>query len=447
MEKIEVKLRSAYAAKINEAKALQENAVSEGGLTAEISQQIDGLLGEADVIMAQIEQAKKISAGTANIEEPAEAPKAASFGGFRPAGEDEGNAPVDPKAWREMEVKSELGTVVVRYNVPIAVQGKGYPSAFEAYLRKDFSQLGPNDRKTLSEGIDSAGGYLVPEDGQARVIKKIATLATVRANALVIQTARDIVRWPKVHYTSNDQYTSGVRMTWTGEAPSSSTVHRVTDPVFGETKIPVYTAMASMPLYNDLVEDSAFDVLGLGSDLIGEAFALGENDAFWNGSGVTRPMGILTGIGGDGPSYVASGTASTLTADGLINLVYALPDQYDFNAKLYWNKATEKAVRKLKDSSNRYLWPENGNLAGAPKELLGYPYVRDSMLPDIGANAYPIVFGDLRAYCIVDRVGLSIQRLSEIYAESNIVLLLARKRVGGSLIEPWRIKVQKVAAS
>jgi HK97 family phage major capsid protein len=435
------KLRGEYTAKLNEAKVLQEKAATDGKLSPEVKTQIEGLLGKTDEIKAQIELGQRIETGEHFDKAPVTLPVS-----FRQSAPGEGDAPVDAKAWREMEVKTKSGPMIIRYNVPLAVQKKEYAPAFDAYLHKGINEMGPQDRKTLSEGIDSAGGFLVPEDWQASLIRKMAANATVRANARVIQTSRDVVSFPKVQYTTNDQYTSGVRLTWTGEAPAPSTVHRVTDPVFGEVKIPVHTAMASMPLYNNLIEDAAFDMLGIGSDLMAEAFNLGENDCFWTGDGINKPMGLLTQVNGDGPASVSSGSAGALLGDGLISLVYDLPEQYDVNAKLFWSKATEAGVRKLQDGNKRYLWPVNSDLAGAPKELLGYPYVRDSFLPTVAAGHYPIVFGDMHGYYIVDRVGISIQRLSELYAESNITLLLARKRVGGQCVEPWRLRVQKVSA-
>ena len=72
--------------------------------------------------------------------------------------------------------------------------------------------------------------------------------------------------------------------------------------------------------------------------------------------------------------------------------------------------------------------------------------VREQFMPDMTTDAHPIVFGDLRGYLVLDRVGLSLQRLDELYAETDITVLLARRRVGGQLIEPWRVKAQKVAS-
>lgn len=448
---------------LKQAKSIEEKyAGSYEPMPKEEQERLAALLGKVDEYKATLDLFERSEKARNFVGQPGqqEAPAGAVFGGWRQAAPNEGNEEVDGKEWREVEIKVarvdlSSGLVIpdtakVRYNVPLRVQKKGYAPAFEAYLRKGFDKLGPNDAKTLLEGTDSAGGYLVPEEFQAEIIRKMMGLATIRARARVATTGRDIARWPRVVYNADDNYTSGVRFTWTGEAPASSSAHRVTDPVFGIYSIPVHTAMASMPISMDLVEDAEFDVVGLATDMLAEAFTLGENNAFINGSGVGQPMGILTQVDGDGPASVVSGNASALTADGLIDLAYALAAQYEAGAVFVMNKATEKAIRKLKDTTGNYLWPvtnQFGSLGMPARELLGYPVLRDSFVPDVAANSYPIIFGDLRGYLVLDRVGLSVQRLTDsAYAELNLTALLARKRVGGQCIEPWRIKVQKVSA-
>ncbi|MGW8177386.1 MAG: phage major capsid protein [bacterium] len=452
-------IRNRMAALMEKATAIEaEWAKAEEPMPQEAQDELAGYLGKVDEYKAQLGLLERAKSHSEFMNDPANQPVTQTA--WRSAAPGEGEEEIDAKAWREVDVSywrvdpmtslAVKDTSTIRFHVPIGVQAKGYEGAFEAYLRFGKDGMGPQDRKTLTEGTDSAGGFLVPEDYQTELIKKIATMATIRARARVATTGRDMAKWPKVHYTTDNKYTSGVRLTWTGESPSTSTAHRVTDPVFGLYSIPVHTAMASMPVSNDLVEDNAFDIMGISSDLLAEAFTLDENNAFLNGSGIGRPMGILTQVDGDGPSSTNSGTASTLTADGLIDLAYAQPAQYEAGSIWLMNKATEKVIRKLKDANNDYLWPvwpQQGNFAPAPRDLLGFPVMRDEFVPDIAAGAYPIIFGDLRGYLILDRVGLSIQRLTDsAYSELNLTGLLARKRVGGQVIEPWRIQVQKVSA-
>lgn len=446
------KLRSAYAEKMAEAKGLADQW---RGKEAEMPQtdadKLAGVLGQADELKARLDLAQRMAEGEAFLSEPGE-PKVANVD-WRKAGPEEGEAAIDAKAWREVQIETPLGRKAMRYHIPLAVQKKGYGGAFENYLRKGFSELGSTDRKTLSEGVDSAGGFLVPEDFHAELLKKLATQAVIRSLARVVTTSRDLAKWPKVNYTTDDKYTSGVRLTWTGEIPASSTVHRVTDPVFGQIAIPVHTAMASMPITNDMIEDAAFDVLGTASDLLAEAYALGEDDVFITGNGVAKPMGILAQVGTDGPAAIKSGTDGALTTSGdahegkrIYDLFYGLPSQYRRRAAWVMNSGTLKAVENLVDTNDRPLVGSLTNISlavGQPDVMRGRPIYVDEFMPDIAADAYPIIFGDLSGYIVLDRVGFSVQRLSELYAETNLTLLLARRRVGGYLAEPYRVKVMQ----
>jgi HK97 family phage major capsid protein len=394
------------------------------------------ILGKADEVKARLDLAIQKEGLNELIEEPASAVPAASQMASRDAAPGEGNVPEE---------------------VLEATATHAYKSAHEGYLRRGFLELGPNDQKTLSLGRDDAGGFLSPEDWRAELLKRLASRPNIRMNARVIQTSRDSVRMPKVIYTGDYRYTSGVRMVWTGETPATATEHRVTDPVFGSEQVNIHTAMASLPITLDLLEDAAFPIEGYILDVLGEAYDLGEESVWISGTGAGQPQGILThsqvqvasGATGDG-MQVVGGHATLVQSDGLIDLAMELPEQYDVASKWYFNKkSTEKAIRKLREASgDNYLWPvtqQVGELGPHGLSLLGYPVVRSPFLPDIAADAFPILFGDMSAYTIVDRIGLSIQRLTEVYAETNLVVFLARKRVGGKLLEPWRLKVQKIS--
>jgi HK97 family phage major capsid protein len=447
-----VKLREQYQRQIDAAKAIRTEFAGKD-MPAEKAKEIDTLLGAADELKVRIDLEKRMVDADAYMNEPA-GTKAAHHG-WRESGPEEGNVPVDEKAFREIEVLTPFGRKAFRFHVPLAVQKRGYAGAFEAYARKGFAEMGPNDKKTLTEGVDTAGGFLVPEDYHTELIKKMATTAVMRSLARVVQTSRDMAKWPRINYATDDKYTSGVRLTWTGESPASSTTHRVTDPVFGLITIPVHTAMASMPMSNDLLEDAAFDVVGISSDLLAEAFSLGENDAFLNGSGVSRPMGLLTQVDSDGPASVAAGVANAISTSGdahsgyrLVKLYYTLPAQYRRRATWLMNSLTALAVDSLVDAQDRPLIKELTTVSletGEPTVIKGRPVLIDEFMPDISTDAYPIAFGDMSGYIVLDRVGFSLQRLSELYAETNITVLLARKRVGGYLAEPYRVKVLKAS--
>jgi len=453
------KLKALAADSIAKAKAIKDSYEVGQNMSQEDHDAFNGFMKRYDELLVQIEAEEKMSKADEYLKAPA-GTQAAHLG-WRESAPDEGNVPVDGKSWREVDYKvfvpgRGMETRSLRFNVPIAVEKKDYGNAFEAYLRKGRANVGPEDYKTLQEATDPSGGYLVPADYHEELIKKVAAMATVRQNARVAQTSRDVAQWPKITYTDDDLYTSGVRLTWSGSETPSSTSHRVTDPVFGMYNVPVNTAMASMPVSLNLIEDSAFDVLGIGAELFAEAFALGENNAFWNGTGSAEPRGLVTSVssdtdvGADEIEYVGSGTASVIGAADIFSLWEALPSQYEMNAKWYFEKATESDIRQLADTDGNYfwpVWPQVGGFGEHPRELLGFPTLRDEFVPSVGSGLLPLFFGDMRAYLVLDRVGLSIQRVSEPYVESNYLVLLGRKRVGGQVIEPWRMKALKTLAS
>lgn len=305
-------------------------------------------------------------------------------------------------------------------------------------------------KATLQEMVNDLGGYLVPEDYRAEIISRMMGLTAVRPRARLVTTNRDAVEWPKLE-GGGAQYTSAVRVTWVDEIPSSATVAE-TNPTFGMLRVPVYTAMARTDVSRNQLEDAAFDMVSLIFDLFAEAFAIDEDNQFLTGRGGGTPLGILGGgtalepAPDTGIATVNSGAAGALTADGLYNLAYGLHSQYRANAVLLGARATHRDVRKLKDGNSRYLW-EDSMKAGEPPTLLGYPFLETESMPAIAANAHPIVFGDLRGYLIVDRVGMSVERVTDsTTVGTNKVALFARRRLGGQVIEPWRFQAHKVSA-
>ena len=204
-----------------------------------------------------------------------------------------------------------------------------------------------------------------------------------------------------------------------------------------------------------LLEDSIVD---LGDRITGEveiAFAEQEGAAFVNGDGVNKPRGFLDyGSVAEGNwtwgslGHVATGVGGALPAedasDVLIDTVYALKSGYRQNANWVMNRRTQAAIRKLKDADGNYLWQPPA-MAGARAMLMGFSVVEAEDMPDIGADATPIAFGDFgRGYLVVDRAGVRVLR--DPYSAKPYVLFYVTKRVGGGVQDFDAIKLLKFAA-
>jgi HK97 family phage major capsid protein len=429
---------------------LQAIAAKGAAMTAEDVVKGEELKGELATLRGQAEEAKRASSLGDEAKQfddwlnaPANRIPQANLLGFTPAGETQIESKND-------EVRIEqYGAGVLTERQMKAISTKEYKRAYLTYIRKG-QQASAAVFKVLQEGIDDEGGYIAPADLQNRLIEKKPTPTRVNGYVTTIETSRDAVVMPRVVYATDDLYTTGVRVTWTGEVPASSTVHRATQPVFGTFRVPIYTAMLSIPVTVNLMEDAAFDLEAWLEKKIRETIDLLKDNMILNGTGVDQPSGILQNPGGTNePDVVVTGSAAAITADGLINIAWSVPEQYEENERFIFNKtATGKAIAGLKDSSNRYLFSSgdyaNSGIATArPKELLGYPFNYSGFMPSPGANTFPLIFGDAGGYFLANRVSISIQVLREIAAQDNQVIVLCRVRFGGDVAEPWRLKIQK----
>lgn len=323
------------------------------------------------------------------------------------------------------------------------------PAAVKMALNQGIDDLA-SYRATMVEAADTLGGFMVPVDFQMRMIERLAALTIIRGRASQMNTSRDRVELPEAT-GADGRYTSPVRVTWVDETPTVGqlTPNYVT---FGLRGINVHTAMAETPISRNLLEDMAFDIEGYLNKKLAEATALDEDQQFLIGNGVGKPRGILPGSANAmGLSEIHSGDSSNLTWNGLIAMTYGILAQYRQDGIWLANRATYLKIAQMQESTSKaYLWQAyqyEGGEPGRSRTLLGYPILESELMPDVGANAFPILFGSLDAYQIVDRLGMTVERyLDSQTARQNLVYFVMRRRLGGEMVETWKTVVQKVAS-
>ena len=424
-----------------------EALMKQDKLSADESAELDRHIEEGAALKADIERTHRAGEiaewGRKSGGVPA---LAAAVEGFRPAG----SVQVERKDGRLLV--NEDGESLIDDKTREIISGTEYKSVYRRFLRVGREGLKDSELKVLQEGSDIAGGYLVTDEILARLIAAEPAPTSVQGRVTRMNTGTDAIDIPRVVYTADSIYTSGMRVAWTGEVPASATTHRVTEPSFGQIRIPIYTAMMSLPLTNNMVEDAQFPIVNWCTGKFNETVNLLYDNMILNGTGGTEPAGILRNPNGTNePATVVSGATSALTADGIINLTFAVPEQYDENSVFVFNKTNcGRQIALLKDGDGRPLWssgPQDSGLAIGfrNRPLQGFPVVLNAFMPNATTDTYPIVFGDLRGYYLVNRVAFSIQVLRELYAETNQILLLGRVRFGGAVVEPWRMKIQVVS--
>ncbi|MDE3037142.1 MAG: phage major capsid protein, partial [Pseudomonadota bacterium] len=138
-----------------------------------------------------------------------------------------------------------------------------------------------------------------------------------------------------------------------------------------------------------------------------------------------------------------SGSSGNVTSDAIITLFYSLKDAYMRRASFLMNRATIQQVRKLKSTTNEYLW-QPSLIAGSPDTLLGAPVYMAYDMPIPAASSLSVAVGDFQtAYQIVDRTGIRILR--DPFTEKPFVKFYATTRVGGDVINFDAIKLMKLS--
>lgn len=306
--------------------------------------------------------------------------------------------------------------------------------AFDLYCRKGVEHLTDVEKKALTVSNDSTGGYLAPPEYVNELLKTVTEISPIRSVARIRSTGQRSVQVPK--------RTSTFSAAWVAE---SGTRSETTGYNVGLEEIPCHEHYAMVDISEQDLEDTVFDLEAEMQSEFAEQFAKAEGAAFVTGNSVGKPEGIMTN--GDVGESV-SGHASTLTADGLITLVHSVKSEYGRNGTFIFNRTTLAAIRKLKDTAGQYVFQTGMSLqAGVPNTVLGSPYIEVTDMPDVAANAYPLAFGDFRrAYMIVDRVQLAVLRDVYTQATSGNVRYIARRRVGGQIVQAEAIVKLKVSA-
>ena len=280
----------------------------------------------------------------------------------------------------------------------------------------------------LSESVDADGGYLVPEEFEKDIVRGIDETNIIRSIAKVITTAND----RKIPIAVGHSVA-----TWTAE----NAAYTESNPTFGQKQIDAFKLTDLVRVSIELLQDAAFDIEGYIIKEFSYAFGVAEEQAFCVGTGVNQPTGIFTADGGE--IGVTAGSATAVTIDDVINLVYSLKAPYRKNAKFLMNEATVSHIRKLKDGNGNYLWQPSVQ-AGQPDKILGYDVFTTPFAPTIAGGALAIAFGDFSNYWIGDRGGRTVQRLNELYATNGQVGYVATERVDGKVILPEAIKLLKM---
>jgi HK97 family phage major capsid protein len=298
-----------------------------------------------------------------------------------------------------------------------------YKEALDVVLRRGSAGiLDPRIHNALQVGTNSEGGYVVPQEFETTLLEALQDINEIRNYVSVISTASQ-------HHIPVESTLGSAA--WTAEEAAFNE----SDAAFNRVTLNDYKATTIIKVSEELLRDSFFDMQGYLARNFGKRFGILEEAAFVNGDGSAKPTGIVPGAS---LGKTAAGTAA-ITTDELIDLYHSLNRPYRKNAVWMMADGTAKLIRKLKDTTNQYLW-QPGLVAGQPDTLLGRPVIVSNSMPAATTGLKSVVFGDLSYYTVADRQGVTVQRLNELYAATGQVGFRAFKRTDGKVTLSEAIK-------
>lgn len=305
-----------------------------------------------------------------------------------------------------------------------------YRKAFESWMRGGLSGLNGAESRALQADVQTSGGFLVtPMQFVNDLIQAVDNLVWIRQWATVIPVpSAASLGVPSLDTDVSDP-------AWTTEVGTGTEDSSM---AFGRRELYPHPLAKRIKLSNKLLRQVP-GVEALVRSRLAYKFAVTMENAYLNGNGQNAPLGVFT-ANADGIStsrdVSTDNTTTAMTVEGLMNAKYALKPQYWANAKWLFHRDGIKQIAKIRDLSGgagtgQFLW-QPSITEGVPDRLLNMPVFASEYVPNtFTTGLYVGILGDWSQYWIADALDMQVQRLVELYAETNQVGLIGRMESDG----------------
>jgi HK97 family phage major capsid protein len=407
----------------NEVRAILDNKEA----TADDKKKADGLLLEMNTLAADIERIQKADAVDAEMRKI----------NFKPENDPNGKNGKDGDG-KVTRTAAEQDQFELNAFYKFCMRGRQYMTAEENAVIKS------NPEARTVEGLaNGVGGELVPPAFQRQLeqIMKFYAPFTEWAQVFETQDGAPMI-WPV-----SDSTGRFAQIVPEGSAVTDADV-ATSKVLFGAYK---YGDLVKVGM--EISQDSFTSVDGLVTDAFAQSFGRKLSLDFTTGSGTGQPTGILTAATNSNVTAVGDLNATSPnpnTAVGytdFLALLHSVDPAYRNapGAKFMFSDSTLLAGQSLQDKYGRPLWQPSFTSV-APDLILGKPYIINNSMASIGesgsplAENIPVLFGDLSKYKVRKVKGMSIQKLTERYAEYGQVGFIAWARYDGNLLVPTAVK-------
>lgn len=300
-------------------------------------------------------------------------------------------------------------------------------------IRTDVERLAKL-RNDFSSTVPSEGGFLIPEEFRAEMLRLSLETAVVRPRARVIPMAAPRIKFPAVDMSSNAGALYGGMVGYWGDEGEEMVKSAAK---FGSITLDANDLYVYTEVPNNLLTDSAISVSAFIDQSAPEAITWFEDIAFLNGSGVGQPLGVLN-AGNEALVTVAKETsqaADTIVWENIVKMFSRMLPSAISRAAWLANIDTfpELATMALSvGTGGSAVWLNNGT-EGPPMTILGRPVIfteKAGSLGDLG----DLNFVDLSYYLIGDRQQMTAMTSEHFKFNTNTTAYRIIERIDG---RPW----------
>lgn len=321
-----------------------------------------------------------------------------------------------------------------------------YRSAYRKYLTGNggshFQGMNDEEHRALSAGTGTEGGFLyASEQFSEQLIANVtdSTIFRTMANVLPPLATADSIGNPTLTDRASDAE-------WTSELASGSDDDSLK---FGRRSLTPHPIAKRIKVSKTMLRKIP-TIEALVRSELARAVAEPYENAYMTGDGVQKPLGVFT-ASSDGISTsrdVSSGNTTTaVTFDGLISAKYSIKEAYRAALQWLFHRNVIETVAKLKDGEGQYIWRDSV-VTGEPDKILGFPVRSSEFAPNtMTASQYVGMLADYSNYWIIDALTIQIQRLEELYAETNQDGFIIRAESDGAPVREEAFARVQLAAS
>lgn len=296
-------------------------------------------------------------------------------------------------------------------------KAQAYSAAFWDTMRTGMPQ------NALKEGSDGAGGFLVPDTYEDKLVERLTEKNVLRKISRTIQTTRRL-KIPVV--------IKGSQATWIPEGGAYS----ISESEYGQIVIDAHKLAHMVTVSDEMLEDAEFNLENYITQIAVEALAEAEENAFFTGDGKGKPIGLVH----QAEVGAVSEQIGSISMDDMLDLLYSVKAPYRENGIWVVSESAYYMLRKIKTHNGRPLWV--ANLAeGEPETLFGFPILVSKCLDAVAPGSKSVLFGDFNYFWIGNRGKRVVKRLTERYADHGQVAYITSERVDAKLVLPEAVKV------